>query len=312
MAELAASETSVLERAKGESRIIMMIDPADIQVDPLVRDRDLDAARKDSDFAELVDDIRDAGIKTPLVVRTKPEGGLLLVEGLRRLAAAREIGLDRVPVIERRYETEDAALEDMLRENLMRQNPPPMETALLFAHLLERGWDEKRITGLLRAKSWTISRVRTVARAFMPWLAVAYPAYRSLPFMEMVNVAPVVEQNADRLSLLEGALRDLSAREEVRPKEVVDALRSVALTGVWASKSDEERREPEGRTPPRRQARSAFNAQGRKVALLTQHEGQAVIRFPKRVPDAVIEQVWARVEELLRETSSDDTDLDDD
>src|SRR3546814_9665565 len=87
----------------------------------------------------------------------------------------------------------------MLRENLVRHNPPPMETALLFARLLERGWSDERVTGLLRAKNWTISRLRTVARAFMPWLAEAYPAYRSLPFMEMVKLAPAVDQR-DRKS----------------------------------------------------------------------------------------------------------------
>src|SRR3546814_7350904 len=96
----------------------------------------------------------------------KPGGGLMLVEGLRRLAAALDLGLADVPVIERVYKDDNDAIEDMLRENLVRHNPPPMETALLFARLLERGWSDERVTGLLRAKNWTISRLRTVARAF--------------------------------------------------------------------------------------------------------------------------------------------------
>src|SRR3546814_11355438 len=109
-----------------------------------------------------------------------------------------------------------------------------METALLFARLLERGWSDERVTGLLRAKNWTISRLRTVARAFMPWLAEAYPAYRSLPFMEMVKLAPAVDQSADRRPVLLRAMAEPAARDGVEPTDGDGGIRSVPLTGGWA------------------------------------------------------------------------------
>src|SRR3546814_4536227 len=114
-----------------------------------------------------------------------------------------------------------------------------METALLFARLLERGWSDERVTGLLRAKNWTISRLRTVARAFMPWLAEAYPAYRSLPFMEMVKLAPAVDQSADRRPVLLRAMAELAARDGVRSEEHTSELQSLmrsSYAGSWLKK----------------------------------------------------------------------------
>lgn len=88
VAELSTAEDTALEVARSEQRVIAKLDPRLIEVDPLMRDRDIEAARQDSEYAELVEDIRVAGIKDPLRVRMKPGGGLMLVEGLRRLAAA--------------------------------------------------------------------------------------------------------------------------------------------------------------------------------------------------------------------------------
>lgn len=300
VAELSTAEDTALEVARSEQRVIAKLDPRLIEVDPLMRDRDIEAARQDSEYAELVEDIRVAGIKDPLRVRMKPGGGLMLVEGLRRLAAALDLGLADVPVIERVYKDDNDAIEDMLRENLVRHNPPPMETALLFARLLERGWTDERVTGLLRAKNWTISRLRTVARAFMPWLADAYPAYRSLPFMEMVKLAPAVDQNADRRPVLLRALAELAARDSVEPKDAVEAIRSVTLTGVWAGVSSEVGATAERDTGEKLSPRAAFDRSGAKAALLTHHEGQMVIRFTKRVPDSLIDEIWAQVETLAR------------
>jgi ParB/RepB/Spo0J family partition protein len=302
MAEIAAAESSVLERAQGEKRIIMMVDPADIEVDALLRDRDLEAARRDPDYGEFVEDVEAVGIKTPLVVRVKAGGGLLLVEGLRRLAAARDVGVERVPVIERRYDTDDDAMEDMLRENLQRQAPPPMETALLFSRLRdERGWSEDRIAALLKAKAATMSRLRTVARAFMPWLADAFPEYRRLPIVEMVKIAPAVEQYGDRLPAITEALQELAESEAVETKTALEAIRSIALTGSWAGLKQSAEPTSSNDAVVRTPARSAFDRSGAKAALLTHHEGQPVIRFTKRVPQHIVDRVWDEVQALMRD-----------
>ena len=52
----------------------------------------------ESGIKELAASIREVGILQPLVVRSTPDG-FELIAGERRLRAAREAGLDRVPVL---------------------------------------------------------------------------------------------------------------------------------------------------------------------------------------------------------------------
>jgi ParB/RepB/Spo0J family partition protein len=71
--------------------------------------------------SELEASIREAGIHEPLIVRLLSGGDYQLVAGGRRLAAARAVGLDRVPVVVRDYS--DAQAEQVaLVENLQRSS----------------------------------------------------------------------------------------------------------------------------------------------------------------------------------------------
>src|SRR5579883_335525 len=75
---------------------------------------------------ELADAIRAQGVIEPLVVRSLPQagpGGALyeLIAGERRLRAAREAGLDTVPVVVRDFD-DRTALEVSLVENLARED----------------------------------------------------------------------------------------------------------------------------------------------------------------------------------------------
>jgi ParB/RepB/Spo0J family partition protein len=71
--------------------------------------------------AELEASIREAGIHEPLIVRILAGGDYQLVAGGRRLAAARAVGLDRVPVVVREY-TDAQAEQVALVENLQRSS----------------------------------------------------------------------------------------------------------------------------------------------------------------------------------------------
>ena len=86
-------------------------------------------------LAELVTSIREVGLLQPVVVREVPDG-FELVMGERRLRAAREAGLERVPAIIRDT-ADDAMLRDALLENLHRQQLNPLEEAAAYAQLLE-------------------------------------------------------------------------------------------------------------------------------------------------------------------------------
>ncbi|WP_228282241.1 ParB/RepB/Spo0J family partition protein [Rubrobacter tropicus] len=84
---------------------------------------------------ELASSIREVGVLQPLVVRSTT-GGFELIAGERRLRAAKEAGLDRVPVLIRQA-GDNESMELALVENLQRENLSPLETAAAYQALME-------------------------------------------------------------------------------------------------------------------------------------------------------------------------------
>ena len=84
---------------------------------------------------ELAASIREVGILQPLVIRST-ETGFELIAGERRLRAAKEAGLDRVPVLIRHAETNEA-IELALVENLQREDLNPLEAAAAYQTLID-------------------------------------------------------------------------------------------------------------------------------------------------------------------------------
>jgi ParB family transcriptional regulator, chromosome partitioning protein len=90
-------------------------------------------------LAELADSIREHGVIQPLIVsRPNVRGGapFQLIAGERRLLAARQAGLPRVPVIVKEASPQ-ALLELALVENLQREDLGPLEEAFAFKRLGE-------------------------------------------------------------------------------------------------------------------------------------------------------------------------------
>jgi ParB family chromosome partitioning protein len=83
---------------------------------------------------ELVESIIEKGVIQPIIVRPYRDG-YGLIAGERRLRAAHEAGLERVPAIVREMSNEDA-LEVGLIENIQRQDLNPMEEAGAFQQLI--------------------------------------------------------------------------------------------------------------------------------------------------------------------------------
>jgi ParB family transcriptional regulator, chromosome partitioning protein len=91
-------------------------------------------------LAELAESIKEHGVIQPLIV-SRPEAGTgtapyQLIAGERRLLAARQAGLQRVPVIVKEASPQ-ALLELALVENLQRQDLGPLEEASAFRRLGE-------------------------------------------------------------------------------------------------------------------------------------------------------------------------------
>ena len=88
-----------------------------------------------SGIEELAASIREVGLLQPLVVRSTT-GGFELIAGERRLRAAKEAGLDRVPVLIRQA-GDNESMELALVENLQRENLSPLETAAAYQALMD-------------------------------------------------------------------------------------------------------------------------------------------------------------------------------
>ena len=89
----------------------------------------------ETSIKELASSIREVGILQPLIIRST-ETGFELIAGERRLRAAKEAGLDRVPVLIRQA-GEGESMEMALVENLQREDLNPLETAAAYQALMD-------------------------------------------------------------------------------------------------------------------------------------------------------------------------------
>ena len=103
------------------------------------------------DFEALVASIRERGVLAPVLVSPHTgETAFVLVDGHRRLAAARVVGLERIPA--RVVEISDRADGEVLAmvANGRRLNLGPVEEADAYVRILEaNGWTQKRLAASL-------------------------------------------------------------------------------------------------------------------------------------------------------------------
>ena len=121
-------------------------DNAQLHVDVNFIDPNPFQPRKDFgsiEMQELIDSIKAKGILQPLSVREMPDGRYQLVAGERRLRAAKEAGLKKVPVNSLSIDSDVDLMEYALIENIQRENLNPVEQAEAFA-LLHSKFDLKQ------------------------------------------------------------------------------------------------------------------------------------------------------------------------
>lgn len=106
--------------------VIKLVNTKDLEIHPLHKKlfpNPLDAAIA----ARMLDDIRNRGIQTPLIV-TKDKK---VICGRERFRIARELGLKRVPVIVRDYPDDNAMKIDLIADNTLRRQLKVTELAAL-------------------------------------------------------------------------------------------------------------------------------------------------------------------------------------
>ena len=119
------------------------------------------------DLDTLVESVRQVGILTPVTVAShgaNGDGRWVLVAGHRRVAAAEQAGLSRVPAVVVDVGGDDERLVATLVENLVREDLDPIDEARGFAMLVEAGWSQGKVSRRVgRSKGHVSKRLRLLA-----------------------------------------------------------------------------------------------------------------------------------------------------
>jgi ParB family chromosome partitioning protein len=126
-------------------------------------------------LVELAGDVAEHGVESPLEVR-RVAGGLELLSGHRRLAAARLAGLADVPVVDRGTLPDHVAASIVYRRNLLRKDFTAWQEAVSFA-AIQRNRREANLPDSVRAVARALGSshgragdLLSIARAFPPAL----------------------------------------------------------------------------------------------------------------------------------------------
>ena len=178
---------------------------------------------------ELAASIREVGILQPLVVRSTADG-FELIAGERRLRAAREAELDRVPVLIRQA-GENESMELALVENLQREDLNPLETAAAYQALMEGfGLSKEQLANRLGKSRAAVSNTLRLAqlperiRGLLEEGKLTEGHARALLGLEteeqMVHLAQRIQDERLSVRKTEELVRDyLSGAQEARPTQ---------------------------------------------------------------------------------------------
>lgn len=100
---------------------------------------------EDPSMADLIASIKNGGINQSLSVMETEDGSMIVIAGNRRLAAARAVGLVRVPAIVRSGISISRAQEITREENEIRKGINPIRDAQLIDDMITGGLSQKEI-----------------------------------------------------------------------------------------------------------------------------------------------------------------------
>lgn len=117
---------------KGKVETVVMIDPNEITDFPNHPFKILDDAEMD----KMVESVKSIGVKEPVIVIPKANGGYEMVSGHRRCYACRKAGIKEIPAIVRDMSYEEAIIT-MVDSNIQREKILPSEKAFAYKLKME-------------------------------------------------------------------------------------------------------------------------------------------------------------------------------
>ena len=117
-----------------------MISITDIQKNPYQPRKEFDREKLD----ELAQSIKENGGIQPIIVRQSPVIGYEILAGERRYRASLLAGLRSIPAVVKQISDQEMMVQSII-ENLQRENLNPIEEALAYESLVEKGFTHAEI-----------------------------------------------------------------------------------------------------------------------------------------------------------------------
>ena len=185
--------------------------------------------RQDEAMMNMMESIRENGVRQPAIIRPLPDGSYQMLSGHRRKAACTAIGLETIPAVVREM-NDDEAIICMVESNHQRENILPSERAFSYKMQIEaikrQAGRPSRENGVpvdthsLKGKSRNILAAESGESAAQVQRYVRLTELIS-PFLEMVDDKRIAFRPAVELSYLSKELQtellDVIAAEECTP-----------------------------------------------------------------------------------------------
>lgn len=143
--------------------------------------------KDDSSFRGLLDSIKANGIIHRLIVRRDEQGdGYILIDGHRRYAAAKEAGIDQVPVEVREGVGETDAMAIMLAANVQRLENDPVLEAEVIESMIAKGYTITGIAAVMGKTDGYVARRARLTRLTEPWRAFAKRVPCTIDMLEKI------------------------------------------------------------------------------------------------------------------------------
>ncbi|WP_397601819.1 ParB/RepB/Spo0J family partition protein [Silvanigrella sp.] len=135
-----------LEKIRSAINKVFYLNPSEILLSENVR---FSIDTKDLEYQALKNSIATEGILQPVVVELRDEENkyeLIAINGHRRILAAKELGIDKILCVIKKYSEKHSRLLHGLTENLLRTDLDPLDVSEGYAKLIELGWRAENIS----------------------------------------------------------------------------------------------------------------------------------------------------------------------
>lgn len=152
---------------------------------------------RDETFRGLVESIRHSGMIHRIVVRADPSGtgDWIVVDGHRRLAAAKAAGLDMVPVEVRDTKDAESALEITVAANVQREGNDPLLEAVAIDRMMRAGRTREEVAAAIGKSPKYVERRARLMNLTEAWRKFAKRTPCTTDLLERVAACEADLQN---------------------------------------------------------------------------------------------------------------------